>query len=80
MTSDNDSAFAEDEEDIDVPQRKKNKAGSRYSSKKYSSRARHGDGYSSTGMRSGLDSEADDNDDRSSSTSGLYGGGLIGGP
>jgi len=61
--------------DIDVPHRQKK--GSRYSSKKFS-QPRNGDGYSSTGMRSGIDSEADDGDDRSSSTSGLYGIGLGG--
>ena len=75
VNSDNDTAF-EDDEDLDIQRR--HKKSSRYSSKKFSNRARLDDGYSTSGLRSGVDSEAEDGDDRSSSTSGLYGSGLRG--
>eukprot|EP00354_Favella_ehrenbergii_P008266 CAMPEP_0170469084 /NCGR_PEP_ID=MMETSP0123-20130129/12030_1 /TAXON_ID=182087 /ORGANISM="Favella ehrenbergii, Strain Fehren 1" /LENGTH=103 /DNA_ID=CAMNT_0010735831 /DNA_START=571 /DNA_END=881 /DNA_ORIENTATION=+ len=86
ITSDNDTAFEDDnDEDLDVPRRYKKS--SRYSSKRFNVKSRNEGGYASSnsafgGKDSGAfknyDSDAGDDDDdaRSSSTHGLYEGGV----
>ena len=71
LTSDNDTAH-EDEDELDVPQRKKKS--SRYSSKRFAVRRKNKDGgYASSSATGGVLNDSDA-DDESRSISGFYDG------